>query len=319
MRILDFTYDHTEAAGAIAMENYDRERLYNPDLPMMEKLPDLSMFVGFGLGVTAMDEEGRMLGFLCAYPPREDAFGTTGIRGTFVPIHAHGVSTEVTEREKDRIYARMYQVAAEKWVGKGILSHGISLYAHDLAAQNSFFYNGFGIRCIDAIRNLEELPVKSVSLTEGNEPEYLELPREEWGELLDLYNSLRAHLSHSPTFMSFDPVTKSQLYIEASEDIRYFAVKHQGSYIGYIKLGNEGETFISNADGMMNICGAYCKPEYRGSGIFHNLLAFLISTLKAEGYLLLGVDCESITPNARGVWLKYFSAYTHSVVRRIDD
>lgn len=319
MRIIDFGYNHTEAARAIAIENYNQERLHNPDLPEMERVPDLTIFVGFGLGVTALDEEGRMLGFLCAYPPREDAFGTTGIRGTFVPIHAHGVRNDVTEGEKSRIYSRMYQAAADKWVRKGILSHGISLYAHDTAAQNSFFYNGFGIRCIDAIRSLEELTVKPVDLAEGNEPEYLELTREEWGELLDLYNDLRDHLGQSPTFMSFGPVTKNQLYTEASEDIRYFAVRHQGRYIAYVKLGNEGETFVSNVGSMMNICGAYCLPEYRGKGIYHNLLAFLISTLRAEGYLLLGVDCESINPNAKGFWLKYFSAYTHSVVRRIDD
>lgn len=319
MRIIDFNYEHVEAARAIAIENYAQEGLHNPDLLKEEKPPELAIFVGFGLGVTALDEDGRVLGYLCAYPPREDAFGTTGIRGTFVPIHAHGVRTDVTEGEKERIYSRMYQAAAEKWVAKGILSHGISLYAHDTAAQNSFFYNGFGVRCIDAIRNLEELSAKPVNLTEENKLEYLELPREEWGELLDLYNSLRAHLGQSPTFMSFGPVTRSQLYTEASEDIRYFAVRYRDRYIAYVKIGNEGETFVSNAGCMMNICGAYCVPEYRGTGIFHNLLSFLITTLRTEGYLLLGVDCESINPNAKGFWLKYFSAYTHSVVRRIDD
>lgn len=40
---------------------------------------------------------------------------------------------------------------------------------------------------------------------------------------------------------------------------------------------------------------------------------------KAEGYLLLGVDCESFNPTARGFWLKYFTPYTYGLVRRIDD
>lgn len=43
---------------------------------------------------------------------------------------------------------------------------------------------------------------------------------------------------------------------------------------------------------------------HRGKDVYQNLLNFAISTLKAEGYAQLGVD---------------FTAYTHSVVRRIDE
>lgn len=39
----------------------------------------------------------------------------------------------------------------------------------------------------------------------------------------------------------------------------------------------------------------------------------------AKGYTRLGVDFESLNPTAYGFWLKYFDAYTHSVVRRIDE
>ena len=46
---------------------------------------------------------------------------------------------------------------------------------------------------------------------------------------------------------------------------------------------------------------------------------YAITVLKEEGYTRLGVDFESINPTARGFWLKYFSAYTHGVVRRIDE
>jgi spore germination protein YaaH len=44
-----------------------------------------------------------------------------------------------------------------------------------------------------------------------------------------------------------------------------------------------------------------------------------INTLKTEGYTGLGVDFESINPSGSGFWLKYFDAYTNSVVRRIDE
>jgi len=41
--------------------------------------------------------------------------------------------------------------------------------------------------------------------------------------------------------------------------------------------------------------------------------------LKEEGYKLLGVDYESFNSTANGFWLKYFTPYTNSVVRRIDE
>ena len=41
--------------------------------------------------------------------------------------------------------------------------------------------------------------------------------------------------------------------------------------------------------------------------------------LKPEGYKYLGVDFESINPPAYAFWLKYFTAYIHSVVRCIDE
>jgi len=70
---------------------------------------------------------------------------------------------------------------------------------------------------------------------------------------------------------------------------------------------------------MMNVCGAYCQPEYRGKDIFQGLLNHVIVTLKAEGYESLGVDFESFNPTANAFWSKYFTAYANSVVRRIDE
>lgn len=318
MEIEVFNNSHIEEAGEIARENYEEERRHNLLLPEIGELPGLSFFAEIGLGVAAM-EGNRMIGFLCAWPPREDAFGTTGVKGTFVPIHAHGVRSGLPATVRERIYSRLYQAAAEIWVKEGILSHGISIYTHDAPALTSFFTNGFGMRCIDAIRSLEELPPKEVVLSQGRQVDYQELPREEWGKLLEMHNALRAHLGCSPVFMKFPSITEEELYQETGEDTRYFAAVLNGQCIAYMKLGKTAETFVSDIDSMMNICGAYCLPDFRGNGIYHNLLSFLIETLKKDGYCYLGVDMESFNPNARGFWRKHFIEYTNSVVRRIDD
>jgi hypothetical protein len=49
------------------------------------------------------------------------------------------------------------------------------------------------------------------------------------------------------------------------------------------------------------------------------LLQVAVTTLKAEGHTYLGVDYESINPAAYAFGGKYFSAYTHSVTRRLDE
>ena len=69
----------------------------------------------------------------------------------------------------------------------------------------------------------------------------------------------------------------------------------------------------------MNICGAYCLPEYRGTGAAQAVLEHMLCTFQTEGFNRLGVDCESFNPTALGFWRKYFDAYTYSVVRRIDE
>jgi GNAT superfamily N-acetyltransferase len=101
--------------------------------------------------------------------------------------------------------------------------------------------------------------------------------------------------------------------------VRYFAAKVNGKPIAYMKLSDSGENFATEVDDIINICGAYCEPEYRGTGIYYNLLCHVMRELKREGYRLLGVDCEGFNPTARGFWTKYFTEYTHSLVRRIDE
>lgn len=312
MKIENFNNSHIAQANEIVKINYEEERQHVPILPMISTYPGLKHFAENKMGVAAVEGD-KLIGFLSAFYPIEDAFKTTNVRGTFSPIHAHGVLGS----NRDKIYTKLYQAAAKIWVEKGISSHAIALYTHDKETIKSFFYNGFGLRCIDAIRPMKEIPLKTGP--NNNYLEYCEVARKEWGRLLEHHNSLILHLGSSPIFMKHSLMDEEELYQRSSEDVRYFAVAVNNQFIAYIKIGADGENFVADDNGIMNICGAFCVPEYRGTGIYHNLLSFVISILKKEGYTHLVVDCESINPNARGFWLKHFTEYTHSVVRRIDE
>lgn len=309
MTIIDFEKKHIEEAKAIALENYMEERQLVKELPEISTIPDLEMFAENGLGVAAFDN-GKMVGFLCCYSPWDNAFDSTA-RGTFSPIHAHGAVAE----NREMIYRRMYQGAAEKWVRNHITYHGIALYAHDEKALQTFFLYGFGVRCTDAIRGTE-----SIGCNTTEEFSFKELSTEEIPSVRKLRRMLSEHLGESPCFMYSDE-NEFQGWLERAEKrgSAIYTAQIKGVPVSFIEVTDEGENFVTEAEEMKNICGAFCLPEYRGKGVFAALLDHTLNSLKARNIKLLGVDYESFNPTALGAWEKYFTPYTRSVVRRIDE
>lgn len=309
MIITNFSHNHIQEALILAKSNYEEERRHVPVLPAIDTLPGLADFADNNLGVAAF-EAGRMIGFLCFYKPWNNAF-TTKARGTFSPVHAHGAVCE----NREAIYKHLYQAAAEKLMQEGVASHSIGLYAHDTQAVCAFYTYGFGLRCMDAIRPMEE-----IECTPCEGYSFLELASHERKKLLTLKNMLLEHLGKSPAFMYHRPITEAELdTIHDIRQSRYFCAFKGELLTAFIEVTDSGENFTCDDSSMKNICGAFCLPDHRGKGVYQNLLNFTISVLKNDSCTRLGVDFESINPTAYGFWLKYFTAYTQSVVRRIDE
>ena len=310
MIIRDFEPKHTEEAAEIALAAYINERAFTRELPEISSIPILKQLSGNGFSVAAF-EDGKMVGFLCSVEPFENAFRSTDVRGVFSPMGANGAVAE----DHGRIYAALYQEAAKKWVRAGAVSHSICLYEHDSQAKQQLFRYGFGMRCIDAIR-----PTETIDCARCDGYEFSELPEEERADVYPLYSGLNEHYCSAPFFMNRKQDTREEfLTFSKREKARFFAAKKGGKLCAYMEVSEKGETFIAAGDLYRHITGAYCLPEHRGRGVYQNLLNHVIATLKTEGYTELGVDFESINPSGSGFWLKYFSAYTNSVVRRIDE
>lgn len=310
MEIKNFEKQHIEAAKSIIHACYNEEQRFAKALPTVSNLPDLNGFAENGLGVAAFDG-GDMIGFLSCHLPFDNAFGATDVKGIYSPMEANAaVSTN-----RSKIYAAMYQEAGAKWVRAGAVSHAICLYAHDEEPQRQFYHYGFGLRCIDAMRPMELIDCKPCA-----DYDFFELSKDDYHFVYPLDLALNCHFNESPFFMNRKPETQEEFMTSSMQDgARYFVAKYNGKVCAFLGISASGETFVATGDTYRHINGAYCLPEYRGKGVYQNLLNFTISTLKAEGYTWLGVDFESFNPTARGFWLKYFTAYTHSVVRRIDE
>jgi len=299
MQIVNFTEAHASQAMRLAQAAYEEERVLVPALPDMQ-IPDLRHFARNNLGVAAF-EGGEILGFLCAQGPFKKAFGTTPVKGVWSPSHAHAAIGD-----RARVYHRMYQAAAQKWVNTGALGHAVTLYAHDESAKQSWYTYGFGMRCIDAVKLIE--PGEA-------EGDFFELPRERFGEVRALELALHRHEGESPYFMKrrFSPNRPGR------KDARIFAARQGGKIAAHLKICNTGETFASHAPDMVSIRGGYALPEAHGTGLYAGLLRYAEAVLAQEGYARLDVDYESFNPNALYFYPKHFMVYTNSVVRRIDE
>jgi GNAT superfamily N-acetyltransferase len=311
LQITTFTTEHIEQAARIAKRNYETERGRVPALPPVADWPDLSVFARNGLGAAAFGGDGEMTGFLCCWDPFDGAFGIPGLRGVFSPMHANGTVPE----NRAAIYARLYQAAGEKWARAGAGSHGVCLYAHDAEGQAQFFRYGFGMRCVDAIRPMEDLGAPAC---EGYV--FSELAPEDALEVLPLEKQLNDGYIESPFFVRRETGGEAAFLSEYAQCRPVcFAARHEGRPVAYLRAEQGGETFIQDTPGYLHITGAFCLPEHRAKGLSQALLGRMIRRLQERGYTRLGVDYESVNPSGFRFWQKHFSAYTCGVVRRIDE
>lgn len=308
-RQVDLNY--VNEAVKLAMVEYDTECKRCGHLikdNYKENLQELitTLFKG-KYGMMAL-EEGKLLGYLCFYGPWNGFFGD--VKGAFSPLGG----SSFTGSDRNKMASLLFEKASEKLVKDEICSIAICAYAHDEEIAKSLIMNGFGIRCSDAIRDLNinmNLNIKP------NNIQFLELDSKEYREIRSLKIQLAKHLSKGPIFFPTN-IRRIEEWLN-NDERRIFIAKENDKIIGYIEICDEGENFITENKSMKNICGAYFNKEYRNKEVAANLLNYICKKLKSEGIRYLGVDCETLNPNALRFWGKYFENYTYSFHRRIDE
>jgi len=309
-----FTEKHIDEAVKLALAELENERKYCPDLPrddFSEHLTGILHWLSSQPFGKAAINDGKLVGYLIFAGPWDGFFGD--VKGVFSPLGGSAFSYDYKNR--GRLASMLFASVAEEFVEQNVFSCALSRYAHDEEIAKSFVLNGFGIRCSDFVREISEFDLQNNSC----EVVFKELPTDKFAAVEHLQRGLHRHLAGAPVFFpseNFEDWFKNWI---KRETMRIFAAETDGRIIGFISIDDNAENFITEHDTMKNICGAYFDENYRGSGIAHNLLTFIVDTLNTEGVTHLGVDCETLNPTALNFWGKYFELYTYSFARRIDE
>lgn len=301
---------YVEEALVLAMAEYDNEcnrcgQLIKDNYK--EKLQELILNLFKNKrGMVAL-KNGKLIGYLSFLGPWDGFFGD--VKGAFSPLGGSGFSGE----DRNKLASLLFEKVSEELIKEEICSIAVCTYAHDEEIAKSFIMNGFGIRCSDAIRDLNI----NINVEKFHEISFSELEKGKRKDIRPLKIELVRHLSKGPIFF---PCNRSSIETWVNRDEnRIFIAKENNAIIGYIEVGHEGENFITDNKVMKSICGAYFKEEYRNKNVAANLLNYICEELKSQGIGFLGVDCETLNPNALRFWGKYFENYTYSFHRRIDE
>lgn len=303
---------YVDQALVLALGEYRAE--YNkikdmPNIDLENKIGDLlTDLFRKKYGVVAKEGE-KIVGYMAFNSPVDGFFGNC--KGVFSPLGG----SAFPYNKRQMIASKLLAAATEMMVREeGVTSFAISQYASDTEVAKSFVLNGFGIRCCDAIMKLQEpKPRKKFNAN----LRFKELRNDEKILILDLRKELTIHLLKSPIY--FPTHIRNYMDWFIKEEIRVFVACDNDEIIGFISIEDEAETFISETDGMINICGAFVKDEFRGKNVATDLLYYVCDVCENEGAEYLGVDCETLNPNALRFWGKHFKNYTYSYHRRIDE
>jgi len=176
-------------------------------------------------GVVAL-EKGKLIGYLGFWGGWDGHFGN--VKGSFSPLFANAVGGD----NRGKTASMLFQHASEEMIKEEILSFAICTYSHNAEVASSLTMNGFGIRCSDAVRNVD----KPLDIQLNTQYIYEEIHYIDAGCLLLLKNGLVKHLRKSPTYFPNEEFSEKDFIAKSSgRQSRFFIAKDKSDIIGYIE------------------------------------------------------------------------------------
>lgn len=268
-----------------------------------------SRAIGFGNTMVAHTSQGALLGYMAFAGPFHPFHGDH--TGAWAPVHA----CVIAGKEVDRVFTALFRAASDQPALTAVDTWSISAFAYNAQLNRALTMNGFGARVADAYVAIDHIaaadPPPGISITAQGWQQAI--------EVLALKQALDLHLTQSPVYMTALGFTESGLMeISQQRESQFYVARHDDQPVGFLEFTADGENYLTRAPHMVNICGAYVHPDYRRQGIMKALLAHAAADYRHSGIHVIGVDYETINPEARRMWETIFTPYILGWERRRD-
>lgn len=312
VEITTFKKDYLPDMAGIFIHNFKQLRSSVPTVPNLMEEPDrvidrLSRLFDRCPGVVAL-AGGTVLGYMGWLIA--DHFRGTERKGAYCPEWGHGAIQET----RPQVYRAMYRAASQVWAESGFQVHALTLLAHDRPAEKVWFWNGFGLTVVDAIRSTCPLGGNSSSdiyirKATQDDIETLAQMEIEHGE----------HFRQPPVLMeAYKPVDAAGLsrFLDEPGNSIWLAMDGK-NVMGYLRFETNNDDCVAVVRAPDNISntGAYIRPAYRGRGAAAATLDAALRDYASQGFRRCSVDFESFNPEAAGFWIRYFEPVAYSVLR----
>ena len=312
MQVTKFREGNIPAAEALFGQNFSQLRRAIPEIPSAMQDPaqvktHLEGLLASSPSLIAL-EGGRLVGYLGWFIV--DNFRGTDRKAAYCPEWGHAAVPGM----QPQVYGALYRESAAQWASEGCRVHAITLLASEQATEKVWFWNGFGLTVVDAIRRTEPLTIvapKHFSIRKAT--------REDAEALSALDAEHWRHYAAAPIFMvpqAPDDAASFSSFIEKPPNSVWLAT-NEGNPAGFMRFESESDgaaTVVQSKD-TIAITGAYIRPEYRGRQLASAILDAALQYYAGLGFEHCSVDFESFNPEAAGFWMKYFEPVCLSVVR----
>ncbi len=315
LEIVRLRADDLEDAAALVTSQYRKELEGVPILPKKNFesaviLPKLETLSDMAPGIAAR-KNGELAGFIIGI--RISAF-----KGYHDGVYCPEWANAAIGSDRFEVYRRMYEGISPIWAKNGCFTHAVTVFAHDRDAVNAWFWNGFGLGPVDAVRTLDRIPS---GLPEGLTARRLDI--DDADDLRRISLELSKYMASEPLFHPLlDTETKE--YFEKwlyNRDNCVWAAFDGKEIVSYIKCvpSYDGASYTIRDPGTFSVNGAYTLSRYRGKGIQTTLLDLAVGYAGKEGFERCSVDFESYNINGSNFWTGHFTPCCYSLVRKIDE
>lgn len=314
LNVTPLQLEHLDDASAIVTSRYKMLFEDHPLLPdcylnKQNVLPLLQNLYQSSPPGVATFQEGQLVGFLTAWLMPD----FRGKRSIYSPEWAHGAIGV----DRRFIYELMYQEIAADWVKDKYVAHYISFFAGDHQAINTWFWLGFGLIGVDAVRGLEPI------LDTNPQVQIRPAGQQDIDKIMKLHDELVDFAKGSPDFFIADQFDANyfQNWLRDPDKVIWLAFLNNKP-LAFFRFGpaNDDVCTIIFEEDTTSIYGAYTSEAYRGRKIATSILAWAIESARDNGYQRIAVDFESMNVLATQFWLGHdFEPVCFSLVRYIDE